>query len=36
MDAITPPKIRLAELKEDAVCIGAALMAKKHFDTMQV
>jgi glucokinase len=34
MDAITPPEIRLAELKEDAVCIGAALMAKKHYDAL--
>jgi len=34
MDAITPPKIRLAELEEDAVCIGAALMAKKHYDSL--
>jgi glucokinase len=30
MDAISPPGIRLAELKEDAVCIGAALLAKKY------
>ncbi|MCK5207968.1 MAG: ROK family protein [Cyclobacteriaceae bacterium] len=34
MDAITPPKICLAELKEDAVCVGAALMAKKHYDSL--
>lgn len=34
MDAITPPKICLAELREDAVCVGAALMAKKHFDSL--
>ncbi len=34
MDAITPPKISIAELKEDAVCVGAALMAKKHFDSL--
>ncbi|MFC2125211.1 ROK family protein [Bacteroidota bacterium] len=34
MDAITPPELRLAELKEDAVCIGAALMARMHFDTL--
>jgi glucokinase len=30
MAAMTSPQIRLAELKEDAVCVGAALMAKKH------
>ena len=34
MDAITPPKICIAELKEDAVCVGAALMAKKHYDSL--
>lgn len=34
MDAITPPKISIAELKEDAVCVGAALMAKKHYDSI--
>ena len=30
MDAIAPPEIRLAELQEDAVCIGAAFMATKY------
>ena len=34
MDAITPPKICIAELKEDAVCVGAALMAKQHYDSL--
>lgn len=34
MDAITPPIISIAELKEDAVCVGAALMAKKHYDSL--
>jgi len=35
MDAITPPPINIAELKEDAVCIGAALIAKKHLNNLK-
>jgi glucokinase len=35
MDAITLPQISTAELKEDAVCIGAALMAKKQFNSLK-
>jgi glucokinase len=32
MKAIEPPEIRLAELQEDAVCMGAALLAKTYLE----
>lgn len=35
MAAMTPPDIRIAALKEDAVCLGAALMARKYFELLK-
>ncbi len=34
MDAIKTPEICIAKLKEDTVCIGAALMAKKQYESL--
>ena len=35
MKAIPLPEIRMAALEEDAVCVGAALMAKKYLETIK-
>lgn len=35
MEAIPPPKISLARLKEDAVCVGAALLAKQYYERIK-
>lgn len=35
MEAIPLPRICLAELKEDAVCVGAALLAKTHYEQFE-